>query len=61
MVASLGVSQLWDIRQSVRMLAEDIVGIRYQEATSENIRFICAAVTVIFIECVNQSGCYSYL
>jgi hypothetical protein len=37
MDASLGVSQLWDIRQPVRKLAEDIVKIHYQETTSEGI------------------------
>jgi hypothetical protein len=48
-VTSLEFSQLWDIRQPVRTLAEDNVRIRYQETTSENIEdFICAAVTVIF-------------
>jgi hypothetical protein len=31
MAASLGVSQLWDIRQPLRTLAEDTVKIRYQE------------------------------
>jgi hypothetical protein len=41
---------LWDIRQPVRMLAEDIFRIRYQETISEDIEedFMCAAVTVIF-------------
>jgi hypothetical protein len=38
MAASLGVSQLWDIRQPVKTLAEDIVRIRYQETTSEDKR-----------------------
>jgi hypothetical protein len=39
MDASLGeaLSELWDIRQPVRTLAEDIVRIRYQETTSEDI------------------------
>jgi hypothetical protein len=47
--ASLGGSQLCDIRQLVRTLAEDIVKIRYQETTSKDIEdFMCAAVTVIF-------------
>jgi hypothetical protein len=44
------MSLLWDIRQPVRTLAEDIVRIRYQETTSEDIDdFMCAAVTAIFI------------
>jgi hypothetical protein len=43
------MSLLWDIRQPVRTLAEDIVKIRYQETTSEDIEdCICAAVTMIF-------------
>jgi hypothetical protein len=43
------MSQLWDIRQPVRMLAENIVRIRYQETTGKGIEdFMCAAVTVIF-------------
>jgi hypothetical protein len=40
MAASLGVnavSQVWDIRQPVRMLAEDILKIRYQKMTGEDI------------------------
>jgi hypothetical protein len=42
------MSQLWDIRQPVRTLAEDIVRILYQETTSEHTEdFMCAAVTVI--------------
>jgi hypothetical protein len=45
MSTSLGVgtvSQLWDIRQRVRTLAEDIVRMRYQETTSEDIEdFMC--------------------
>jgi hypothetical protein len=46
------MSQSWDIRHSVRTLAEDIVGIRYQERTSEYIEdFMCGAVTVIFRVC----------
>jgi hypothetical protein len=46
------MSQLWDIRQPVRTLAEDSVKIRYREMTSENIEnFMCAAVTVIFRVC----------
>jgi hypothetical protein len=46
------MSQLWDIRQPVRTLAEDIVRIRYQETTSEGIEdFICAAIRVIFGVC----------
>jgi hypothetical protein len=48
---SLEFSQLWDIRWPVRTLAGDIVRIRYQETTSEDIEdFMYAAVTV----CVNQ-------
>jgi hypothetical protein len=52
MAASLGtMSQLLDIRQLVRTLA-DIVKICYQETTSEDIKdFMCAAVTVIFGVC----------
>jgi hypothetical protein len=43
------MSYLWDIRQSVIMLAEDIVRIPYQETTNEDIEdFMFAAVTVIF-------------
>jgi hypothetical protein len=39
------MSEMWDICQMVRMLAEDIVKIRYQEMTSEDIEgFIYAAV-----------------
>jgi hypothetical protein len=33
---SLEISQLWDIRQLVRTLAEDIVEIRHQETASES-------------------------
>jgi hypothetical protein len=45
-------SQLWDICQLVRTVAEDIVRIRYQEMHSEDIEdFKCAAVTVIFKVC----------
>jgi very-short-patch-repair endonuclease len=48
------MSPLWDIRQSVRTLAEDFK-IRYQEMTSEDtVDFMCAAVTVILKECENQ-------
>jgi hypothetical protein len=43
MAASLGVigamSQLWDIRQPVRTLADDIVRVRYRETTSEDRRY----------------------
>jgi hypothetical protein len=36
------MSELWDIRQPVRTLAEDIAKIRYQETTSEDIKdFVC--------------------
>jgi Cys-tRNA synthase (O-phospho-L-seryl-tRNA:Cys-tRNA synthase) len=58
MAVSLGVksveamSELWDIHQTVKTWAEDIVKIRYQETTSEDIEgFMCAAVTVIFRVC----------
>jgi hypothetical protein len=55
MAASVGVetmNQLWDIREPVRALAEDIVRIRYQETTSEDVEDIMgAAVTVIFRVC----------
>jgi hypothetical protein len=51
MAASLGVNHFWDIRQPVRMLAEDTVRIRYQEATIEDTDFMCVAVTVIFRVC----------
>jgi hypothetical protein len=58
MAASLGVrqvgamSQLWDIRQPIRTLAENLVRIRYQETTSEDIEeFMFAAITVIFRRC----------
>jgi hypothetical protein len=38
--------------QTVRMQAEDIVKIRYQETTNEVVEdFMCAAVTVIYIVC----------
>jgi hypothetical protein len=43
------MSQLWDIRQLVKTLAEDILKICYQETTSED--SIYAAVTVIFTVC----------
>jgi hypothetical protein len=46
------MSPLWDIRQPVRKLTEDIVRIRLQETTSEDIvDFVSAAVTVIFMVC----------
>jgi hypothetical protein len=52
MAASLRVRQLWDIRQPVRTQAEDIVKIRFQETTSDDIEdFMCAVVTVIFRVC----------
>jgi hypothetical protein len=55
MPASLAVeamSQLWDIHQVVRTLAEDILKIHYQEPTCEDIKdFMCATVTVIFSVC----------
>jgi hypothetical protein len=42
---NLKFSELWDIRQLVRTLAEDIVKIRYQETTSEAINdFVCVCV-----------------
>jgi hypothetical protein len=43
------MSQLWDIRQQVSTLAEDIVRIRYQETTIEDTEdLMCAAVIVIY-------------
>jgi hypothetical protein len=46
------LNQLWDIRQPVRTITEDIIKIRYQETTSEDIEvFTCVAVTVIFRVC----------
>jgi transcription initiation factor TFIIIB Brf1 subunit/transcription initiation factor TFIIB len=46
------MSQLWDIRQPIRTLAENIVRIRYQETTNKDIEdFMCAAITVIFRRC----------
>jgi hypothetical protein len=46
------MSQLWDIPQPVRTLAEDIVWIRYQETASEDIEdFMCAGDTAIFWVC----------
>jgi hypothetical protein len=46
------MSQLWDIRQLVRTLTEDIFMICYQETTSDDIKdFMCAAVTMIFRVC----------
>jgi hypothetical protein len=45
-------SQLWDIRQPMKTLTEDIVKIRYQVTTGEDIEgWMCAAVTVIFRMC----------
>jgi hypothetical protein len=42
-------SELWDIRQSVRTLAEDIVKIHYEETTSDYIEdFMCAAVNDLY-------------
>jgi hypothetical protein len=39
------MNQLWDIRQPVRMLVEDIVRIRYEETTSAEIEnSMCGAV-----------------
>jgi hypothetical protein len=35
------MSQLWDIHQPVRTLAEDIVRICYQETTSEDSETLC--------------------
>jgi hypothetical protein len=50
------MSQLCDIYQPARTLAEDIVRISYQETTREDIEdFIHAAVTVIFIVCKPMS------
>jgi hypothetical protein len=38
-----------------------IVRTRYHKMISKAIgEFMCAAVTVNFIECVNQRGCYNY-
>jgi hypothetical protein len=49
---SLEFSQLWDIRQPERTLAEDTVRICYQETTSEDVEnFVCSAVTLIFRVC----------
>jgi hypothetical protein len=49
---SLEFSQLWDIRQLVRTLAEDNVQIRYEEMTAEDTEdFMCAAVIMIFRVC----------
>jgi hypothetical protein len=43
------MSQLWDIRQPVRMLAGGTLEIRYQETSSRDIEgFMCDAVTVVF-------------
>jgi hypothetical protein len=43
------MSQLWDTRQTIRTLAEDIVRICYRETTIEDIEeFMCTAVTVLF-------------
>jgi hypothetical protein len=44
----MSLSQLWDIRQQVRTLAEDIVRIRYQETTSEDVEeFMCCSYSNI--------------
>jgi hypothetical protein len=43
------------------MLAEDIVKIRYQEMTSEDIEGFIYAAVKWSVECVIQWGCYSYL
>jgi hypothetical protein len=41
------MSQLWDICQPVRTIADDTVRFRYQETTNEGIEeFMCATVTV---------------
>jgi hypothetical protein len=46
------MSQLWDIRQPVKTLAENIVRIRYKETTSEDMEeFMCAAIAVVFGVC----------
>jgi hypothetical protein len=43
------MNEMWDICQSVRTLAEDIVRIGYKETTSEDKEdFLCGA------ECLNQ-------
>jgi hypothetical protein len=47
MASSLGVSQLCDICQPVRTLAEGNVTICYQQTTSEDKEDLCASVTVI--------------
>jgi hypothetical protein len=40
---------MWDICQPVRAIAEDVVRIRYQEATNEDMGdFMCVVVIVIF-------------
>jgi hypothetical protein len=49
---SLELSLLWDIHQTLRPYAVDIVRIRYQETISEDIEvFMCAAVTVMEVTC----------
>jgi hypothetical protein len=51
------MSQLWDIRQSVRTLAEDIVRIRYQQTTSEDIEESIYVLQLQWcLELVNQWG-----
>jgi hypothetical protein len=48
----LELSQIWDIHQPIRTLAEGIVKIRYKETTSEDVEdLMCATVTVIFRVC----------
>jgi hypothetical protein len=62
MAASLGVSQLWDIRQPVMTLAEDSIRIRYQEITTEDTQktYVCCSYSDL-LECVNQWGCYRHM
>jgi hypothetical protein len=46
------MSQLWDICQPVRTLAENMVRIRCQETTSEDMGdFMCATAAVVFGGC----------
>jgi hypothetical protein len=41
---SLEFSHLWDLRQPVRKLAEDILNILYRETTSEDIKlYMCCS------------------
>jgi hypothetical protein len=51
--------------KNVSTEAEDIVGIRHPATTGENVAnwedFMYAEVTVIFVQCVTQRACRSYL